>query len=99
MGWLQTVEPVVTVTIQTSLRCPVGYRSRKETQEESLEPIEDDQVYGDSSAEHPADYPGPFACAEKCLPGRHCKEKKKEFRLVIKLKKSPLACLPSLRVC
>lgn len=74
MGWLQAIEPVVTVIIQTSLRCPAGHRSRNETQEESLEPIVDDQVYRDSSSEHPADNPGPSTCAEKCLLERHWQE-------------------------
>lgn len=76
VGGLQAIEPVVTVAIQTSLRCPVGHSSREETQEESLEPIEDDQVHGDSSTEHPANHPGPLTCAEKRLSGRDCEENK-----------------------
>lgn len=76
VGWLQAIEPVVTVTIQTSLRCPVGHRSRDKTQQESLEPTEDNQVHWNSSTEHSADHPGPFTCAEKRLSGRDCKEKK-----------------------
>lgn len=67
VGRLQAVEPVVTVAIQASLRCPVGHRSREETQEEPLEPVEDDQVHGDSTSEHPADHPGPLTSAEEGL--------------------------------
>lgn len=83
VGWLQTIKPVVTVTIQSSLCCPVGHRPREKTQEESLEPIEDDQVHWDSSTEHSADHPGPFTCAEKRLSGRDSKEKK--YTIKIKL--------------
>lgn len=99
VGGLQAIEPVVTVAIQTSLRCPVGHSSRKETQEESLEPIEDDQVHGDSSTKHPADHPGPLTCAEKRLSGRDCEENKKHTCCSSFVGKIPNLLLPAYLRC
>lgn len=79
VGWLQAVEPVVTVIIQSFFRHPVDHRSRKDAQEESIEPIEHDQVHRDSSFGQSANHPGPFTCAEKRLSDRDWKEQKKNL--------------------
>lgn len=67
---LQAIQSVVISLVQGSLCCPVDKSLGKKLCEDVVEPGDRCHVQGKTITGHPADHPGPLACAEKRLSER-----------------------------
>lgn len=70
MFGLQTIQSVVIFVVQCSLCCPVDQSIGQKQCEHVVESGDSGHVQRKTITGHPANHPGPLACAEKCLSER-----------------------------